>query len=491
MKTLQTYESFSEDYRLNENLLKKAWNKVADFFKKKFKKAPWLHYALYLKKIGELPEEKVTIYSPNLSEDDIDVEEVELATESFKKLNISVQRLNEEQVSLASSDPNIRNVDVDELKEEILDIFKMNLDRVEQGKKRTKNDALFIWGAPGIGKTEILQQVANELGADVIEFHLATIEPTDFRGVPKIEMLPGGKGPEDERTVSKIPAVFPTDNGINDKGGIMFFDELNRAKQMVLSAALPLALNGRIGEYVLPDKWIVVAAGNRPEDLGGAIATSVEPALANRFAHVNYAPTLDNWIKWAVDKKDINPDLIGFLQFNKGYFHKLDPEQENRMNWPSPRTWELASHKEYFKKGKSWRNKLPLKKIQEIYTDLVGAEAAVAFIEYLKLKEVFSEKDIEDVYTKGKDAKKPPQRLDIQRAVSSAIAFFKKGEKITEKELTNILDWTMSLPDIEGKTSMLSYFKTAHPEVKTDAEFSKIWWDYIKKWHIQIKELED
>lgn len=491
MKVVKNYENFAEDYRLNENLLKKAWDKIADFFRKKYKKASWLYYALYLKKIGELPKEKVEIFSPDLSEDDIDVKEIELATESLKNSKISTQRLNEEQVSLSSNDPNIRNVDVDELKEEILDIFKMNLDRVEEGKPRTKNDALFIWGAPGIGKTEILQQVAKELGATVIEFHLATIDPTDFRGVPKIEMKPGGKGPEDERTVSKIPGVFPTDNGPNDKGGILFFDEFNRAKQMVLSAALPLTLNGRIGEYVLPEKWIVVAAGNRPEDLGGAVATSIEPALANRFAHVNYAPTLENWIAWAIDKKDINPDLIGFLQFNKGYFHKLDPEQDNKMNWPSPRTWEMASKKDYFKRGKNWKNKLPLPKVQAIYTDLVGAEAAIAFVEYLKLKEVFSEKDIESVYTKGKDAKKPPERLDIQRAVSSAIAFYKKGEKLTEKELRNVLDWTISLADMEGKTSMLMFFKMAHPEVKTDPIFSKIWWEYIKKWHIEMKELEN
>ena len=487
MKTVKNYQSFADDYRLNENLLKKAWAKVYDFFTKKFKVAPWLYYALYLKKSGQLPKEKVEIYSPNVDMEQIPSEvEVELATESLQ--NLSIQRLNEDQVTLSTSDPNIRNVDVEELKEEILDAYKMNLDRVESGKPRTKNDALFIWGAPGIGKTEILNQVAKELGIEVIEFHLATIEPTDFRGVPKVEMMPGGTGPESERTVSKIPAIFPTDNGPSDRGGIMFFDELNRAKQMVLSAALPLALNGRVAGYELPSKWIVVAAGNRPEDLGGAVATAIEPALANRFAHVNYAPKLDSWIKWAINKDDINPDLIAFLQFNKNYFHKLDPEKET-PNWPSPRTWEMASHKEYFKRDKNWRNQLSMDKIKNIYTDLVGMEAAVAFVEFLKMKEVFNEKDIEAVYTKGKDAKKPPTRLDQARAVGAAIAFFKKGENIKEKELRNVLDWALEIPDLESKTSMMSFFKMAHPEVKTDPNLSKIWFEYTKKWHMHLKEL--
>jgi len=492
MKTVKSYESFADDYRLNENLLRKAWDKIYNFFAKKFKIAPWLYYALYLKKTDQLPKDKVTIHAPSIDTEKIPTQsevegEIEVATESFK--NLSIQRLNEDQVSLSHSDPNIRNVDVDELKEEVKTAYLMNLERVDAKKPRTKNDALFIWGAPGIGKTEILNQVAEELDIVVIEFHLATIEPTDFRGVPKVEMMPGGSGPEAERTVSKIPAIFPSDDGPSGKGGIMFFDELNRAKQMVLSAALPLALNGKVGTYELPPRWIVVAAGNRPEDLGGAVATAIEPALANRFAHINYAPKLDSWVRWAIKKDYINPDLIAFLQFNKNYFHKLDPDKET-PNWPSPRTWEMASHKEYFLRRNNWRNQLPTNKIKDIYTDLVGMESAVAFVEFLKMKEVFNEKDIEAVYTKGKAAKKPPTRLDQARAVGAAIAFFKKGEPLEEKELTNVLEWAINLPDLESKTSMLSFFKMAHPEVKTDTKYSKIWWDCIKKWHIELKDLE-
>jgi len=485
MKTVKNYGNFSEDYRLNENLLKKAWGAIFKFFQGKYKIGAWLFYALWLKKTGQLPKEKVEIYSPA----DYDVpstKEVEMATES-KMVTIGLTMINEEIVTLDHTDPNIRNVDVAELGEIITDIYNMNLDRVEEGRKRTKNDALFIWGAPGIGKTEILNQVADKLGCVVIEFHLATIEPTDFRGVPKVENIKGSDNPLDERTVSKIPAIFPTDDGLNNTGGIMFFDELNRAKQMVLSAALPLALNGKVGTYELPPRWIVVAAGNRPEDIGG-VATAIEPALGNRFAHVNYSPTLPSWIDWAIKKKDINPDLIAFLQFNKQYFHKLDNEKET-PNWPSPRTWEMASHKEFFKRGKNWANTMPLDRIQDIYTDLVGREAAVSFISYLKLKAYYNEKDVADVYTKGKAAKKPPKQLDQARAASASIAYFKKGEELTVKELTNVLDWALDLPDMESKTSMLSFFKQAHPEVKEKEPWKTIWWDYIKKWHIGLKEI--
>ena len=491
MKTLQKWENFSEDYRLNENVLEKAWGKIANFFRSKFKKSAWLYYALYLKKINELDPKKVEIILPSdYPIKDIPSEKEVMSLESFKGEKFGVTLINEEAISLSSLDPGMRNVDVKELVQEIIDVYNMNTERVEEGKKRTKNDALFIWGAPGIGKTEILREVADELGCVVIEFHLATIEPTDFRGVPKVEnIVKGSVDPKDERTVSKIPAIFPTDDGETGRGGIMFFDELNRAPKMVLSAALPLCLGGAIGEYELPPHWIVVAAGNRPEDIGGA-ATPIEPALANRFAHVNYAPTIESWISWAIKKKHINPDLIAFLQFNKSYFHKLDPEKENQMNWPSPRTWDLASRKEFFKKHKDWKNKLSYDQIRNIYMPLVGGEASLAFIEYLKLKEFYNEKDVADVYKKGAKAKKPPTRLDQARAASASIAFFKKGEKLTVDELKNVFEWALDLPDLESRTSMIAFFKMAHPEIKVEDPWKDIYWEYVKKWHKGMKELD-
>lgn len=500
MKTVLNYEKFSEDYRLNENLLKKAWGAIVNFFKNKYEKASWLYYALFLKKTGQLPKEKVEIIVGYDLNQEVPTEKEVGIAESIDLTNLSVQRgliepINEEYVSLRSDDPNIRNVDVDELASEIIDIYEMNLDRVESGKPRTKNDALFIWGAPGIGKTEILNQVATKLGIVVQEWHLSQIEPTDFRGVPKIENILGSGKPEDERTVTKLPAIFPTDNGENGRGGIMFFDEINRAPKMVLSAALSLCLGGRIGTYELPSKWVVVAAGNRPSDLGGAVATTIEPALANRFGHVNYAPTVEKWIEWAIKKENINPDLIAFLTWNKGYFHKLDPEKEI-MNWPSPRAWELASQREYFKRGKNWNNKLSYSKIQDIYTDKVGAEAAIHFIEYLKLKEFYNEKDVKDVYEKGAGAKDLPTRLDQSRAAAASIAFYRKDEKFDpkkpndEKQFKNVLDFAGKIKNLEEKTTLLSFFGKAHPEVKEVEPFKKMWWDAVKKWHMDLKTIE-
>jgi hypothetical protein len=488
MKTVKNYDNFSDEYRLNENMIGKAWGKVLTFFRTKFRDSAWFYYVLFLKKTGQLPKKQIEIIVPDSYGDQSDVP-TEVEVKEFTNETVQIQRglqLNEERIELPST--TLTNVDMEGLVDEILTVYKMNLNRVEKGRKRDMNDALYIWGAPGIGKTSVLHAVAEKLGVMVMTWHLSQIEPTDFRGVPKIEnIVPGSTNPEDERTVTKLPGVFPTNNGPNGKGGIMFFDEINRAPKMVLSAALSLCLEGKIQSYELPSKWIVIAAGNRPEDLGGAVATTIEPALANRFAHVNYAPTVEQWIAWAITQEQINPDIVAFLTWNKDYFHKLDPDVE-KMDWPSPRSWELASRKDWFLRGEDWKANLPYTKIKSTYAPYIGAEAALAFIEYLKLKETYNEKDIEDVYKKGKAAKKPPTRLDQQRAAAASISFWKKGKNLTVQELTNVLEFAIDLPSKEQQTTLLAFMKMVHPEIRVDEPWKKIYWEYVKKWHIQEDE---
>ena len=307
----------------------------------------------------------------------------------------------------------MRDVDVDGLIEKIELIYNINALRASRHGKdnydpkskfvRKRNHAVFIWGAPGIGKTEILHQVADKLDVAVLEWHLATIEPTDFRGVPEIDMMPGGKGTEDERTYSRLPSLFPTSDGENGKGGIMFFDELNRAPEMVLSASLSLALSGKHGEYSLPPRWIVIAAGNRPEDIQGRLVD--DPILWNRFGHINYVPKIEDWIRYAKNQEHFNPDLFEFFEKYGTYYHQLSPDSAGAPNWPSPRTWEMASEEEYFERGENWKNWIPYTEMMEIYEDLVGYNAAKKFIDFVKEQD---EKRRKEKEAKRKLSKKLP-----------------------------------------------------------------------------------
>jgi len=538
---LVNYDNFSEEQQLNEGILGNIFGPVIRFFKRKFGQNAWVHYALYMEKkgmlIGKNGQPMVELIYPDsyitglkgaksltvkeiedemkskfkegekLKKDD-NIDDVDdISNFSNKKLESKIQeeiRLIEEafvtlQYPIENGETEIvRNVDVSQLVERVKRVYKMNLlragrheaDKYSEDSKhqRKKTHALFIWGAPGIGKTEILHQVANQLDIFVQEWHLSQIEPTDFRGVPKVENILGGNDPKDDRTVSKLPAIFPTSDG-NGKGGIMFFDEMNRAPSMVLSASLALALSGKFGNYRLPPRWIVIAAGNRPSDIQTTQLTD-DPILWNRFAHVNYAPDVEkDWLPFASSQPHINPDLIAFLKFYRQYYHQLDTESK-RANWPSPRTWEMASTEEYHERKENWNNPLPIDEIRDIYTDLVGKEAAIQFIAYLKLKEFYDEPYVKDVYEKGAAAKDLPSRPDQARAAAASIAFYKKGKKITPKELKNVYDFVLSenkKENIGGNTfevlmSLINLFNWEHRSyIKSDDAYTKIYWDFMRE----------
>jgi hypothetical protein len=150
----------------------------------------------------------------------------------------------------------------------------------------------------------------------------------------------------------------------------------------------------------------------------------------------------------------------------------------------------MASEIDYYKRGEDWSNNLSSDEISKIYSLKVGKVAATAFAGYLELKKFYNEKDVAEVYKIGPKAKRLPKRADQAFAASGSIASYKKGKKLTEKELTNLLDFVISLPDIETRTPILSQFKDFHPEVKLEEPWKSIWWTYIKKWYKELKNME-
>jgi hypothetical protein len=346
---------------------------------------------------------------------------------------------------------------------------------------------MFIWGAPGIGKTDVINQVGVDLGIDVQEWHLATIEPTDFIGLPKIITRTTKDGKTQERTAFRLPEIFPDDNGLHDKGGIMFFDELNRANEHVLSASLQLCLNGKVGSYTLPDKWMIVAAGNRREE--EPTVTELGTALSNRFKHYNLITSVDEWIKWAQTKEWMDNDVLGFIgsDFGKDLLHYLDPDIESPA-WPSPRSWARASKFYHEEKLESNSNSLSEREVKTIFEPEVGNTAATKFASYLKIMNDFGQKDLNLVWTDPDKAKLLPAKLDVNVAVANAIATRKSkwpvdGKKLTKEELENIIKYTVRLKNLESGTNVLRCVRKIHPYVRDEEIYRDIWKKAIIKWY--------
>ena len=192
---------------------------------------------------------------------------------------------------------------------------------------------LFLWGPPGIGKSELVEGIANELGGLMIDLRLGQMEPTDIRGIPfynkdigKMDWAPPVELP-DEETASQFPIV------------VLFLDELNSAAPSVQSAAYQLILNRRIGKYKLPDNVVMVAAGNRESDKG--VTYRMPTPLANRFIHQEMKVDFASWQEWAVNNR-IHKDVVGYLSFAKQDLYDFDAKSASRA-FATPRSWTFVS----------------------------------------------------------------------------------------------------------------------------------------------------
>lgn len=213
-----------------------------------------------------------------------------------------------------------------------------------------KNDDLrkiapYIWGPPGIGKSDIVRQIAKELGWALIDLRLTRMDSTDLTGLPYLHE-------EKEQTIYYLPEFLPTTEMIEawgKKGCIIFLDELSAAEPRLQASAYELILDRRIGKYKLPDNVMVVAAGNRIED--GAIAYDLTSALSDRFVHFNAMTSLESWLKWEEQRakagRPIVPEIKAFLQASPQFldegFAATGVNTDDKIN-PSPRTWEKTSN---------------------------------------------------------------------------------------------------------------------------------------------------
>lgn len=247
-----------------------------------------------------------------------------------------------------------------------------------------------LWGAPGVGKSDLIKQFAKQYG-DFIDLRLPLLDAVDMRGIPSIQ---------DGKTVWMTPDMFPK------KGkGVLFLDELPQAMPIVQSAASQLILDRKIGEYSLPDGWMIIAAGNRDSDRA---ATNRMPShIANRFTHLDYEVDYEDWYTWAY-ANGVNPMVIAFLQFKPELLHKFDPKVKA---FPTPRSWGFVSN--LLNTGDIDEGLL------EIVSGTIGEGAAGEFIGFVR---VFRELPDYDTIKRRPETCKVPEAVEVKYAIASMLA---------------------------------------------------------------------
>jgi len=192
---------------------------------------------------------------------------------------------------------------------------------------------LFLWGPPGIGKSELVAGIAKDLGGHMIDMRMATLEPTDLRGIPFYNKDKGVMdwAPPIDLPSQELASQYPV--------VVLFLDEMNSAAPAIQAAGYQLVLNRRVGKYELPDNVVIVAAGNRESDKG--VTYRMPAPLSNRFVHLEMRVDHASWEDWAV-RNMIHKDVIGYVGYAKGDLYDFDPKSSSR-SFATPRSWVFVS----------------------------------------------------------------------------------------------------------------------------------------------------
>ncbi len=183
---------------------------------------------------------------------------------------------------------------------------------------------VFIWGAPGIGKSALVEEFSIEVGLDCVSLLGSQLAPEDIIGIPQI------RGNTSEFLPPKMIA--------REEPYVLFLDELNACSQEVQKAFYSLIYEKRVGEYHLPEGSIVIGAGNRTQD--SAIVKTMSSALINRMFHVQLKPDVKSWLSWAYIH-GIHEWVTDYISQRPDHLFSEPPKTEEPFS--TPRSWHMLS----------------------------------------------------------------------------------------------------------------------------------------------------
>lgn len=224
-------------------------------------------------------------------------------------------------------------------------------------------DSVMCWGGPGMGKSQAVMQwnqekvdEYNKRIADgekvkpwnpkVCDVRLSMKEPVDMIGVP----IPSKNEKGDTVTIWAIPNMWPKDDG-QYSGGVIFLDEMNQGQAAILNAAFQLVQDRALGDYKVPDGYIIIGASN-PSAFNGTV-TEFSIPLSNRFSHFNIKVDFEGWLNYRMNNGG-NLDVMTFLKTQdqnllfdrQGMEQKVGDLSETMFTdiVVTPRSWEVIEH---------------------------------------------------------------------------------------------------------------------------------------------------
>ena len=286
-----------------------------------------------------------------------------------------------------------------------------------------------LWGPPGVGKSQAVRQIADEIRAKtgkrtvVTDVRLLLFNPIDLRGIPTANA-------DKTLAVWLKPKIFQMDES-SGVVNILFLDEISAAPQSVQAAAYQITLDRVVGEHKLPENCIVIAAGNRITDK--SVAFKMPKALANRLMHIEVEGSFAAWRQWAI-RTGINAKVVGFLSFKEDYLMGFRPESEE-LAFPTPRSWEMVSN---------ILNSVS-DNVDSVYNLIAGVVGTGVAVEFRTWARVYNQlPSIEDIFL----GKKPPMphTSDALYALCSAMTAYAREHKTDMRRIANSIAYADKMP---------------------------------------------
>ena len=222
---------------------------------------------------------------------------------------------------------------------------------------------VFIWGAPGIGKSALVEKFATEVGLPCVSLLGSQLAPEDIIGIPQIQ--------------DDVSTFLPPKMIARKEPYVLFLDELNACSQEVQKAFYSLIHERRIGEYHLPKGSIVIGAGNRAQD--SAIVKTMSSALINRMFHVQLKADPTQWIDWAYEN-ELHPWVINYITQRPDHLFTEPPKTEEPYS--TPRSWHMLS--DALKEYHAGNNNISDTMLKMITYGCVSASHAGMFLAFVK-----------------------------------------------------------------------------------------------------------
>lgn len=310
---------------------------------------------------------------------------------------------------------------------------------------------ILITGAPGVGKSDIVSQAAQEAGANVILSHPVVSDPTDAKGLPWVS--------KDQESATFLPFGDLSEAINATKKTVWFLDDLGQASPAVQASFMQLLLARRVNGHILPECVTFCAATNRRTDRAG-VTGILEPVKSRFVTIVELEPHLDDWCDWAVDSKSsIPPEIVSFLRFRPDLLSDFKPTADLTQS-PSPRTWANAAKLVNLRLGS-----LEFAAV----SGAIGAGAATELVAFLQVYRAMP--DLDDIIANPEKAKIPSKPAALY-AVSTGLAY-----KATGKNFPRLVTYANRLEgDKKGEFAVLLLRDTVRrcPEVCDTKEFIKL-----------------